>query len=198
MPVGKRLFDILASSIGLIVISPFLSVIGLTILLVDGSPVFFRQRRVGLHGEIFLIYKFRTMVRDANRLGKPLTVGADSRITPLGHWLRKYKIDELPQLINVLKREMSLVGPRPEVPEYVALYTSDQRKVLELIPGITDPASIAYSNESDLLVSTNDPEFEYINKIMPEKIRLNLEYSARATVWNDMAIILGTFGKILR
>lgn len=198
MPAGKRLFDITVSSIGLVVISPFLTFIGLAILLFDGSPVFFRQRRVGLHGEIFLIYKFRTMIRDASRIGKSLTIGADNRITPLGHWLRKYKLDELPQLINVLKGEMSFVGPRPEVPEYVSLYTSDQRRVLELTPGITDPASIAYSNESDLLVGTDDPEFEYINKIMPEKIRLNLEYSAHANVWNDMAVILNTFGKILR
>ena len=151
----------------------------------------------------FGIYKFRTMVENADKIGGAITIGDDPRITKSGQFLRKYKIDELPQLINVLKGEMSLVGPRPEVNKYVNLYTSEQREVLNLIPGITDPASIKYRNENLLLAASldtygasYDPEQVYIQEIMPDKIRTNLEYASKATVLTDFEIIIKTiFGK---
>lgn len=162
----------------------------------DKGPVFFRQERVGYKGRPFRIWKFRTMVVDAEKIGKPLTVGRDPRITRVGYWLRKFKLDELPQLFNVLVGEMSLVGPRPEVPKYVALYTPEQRKVLDLVPGITDPASIKYRDESEILGRSPDPDRTYLEEIMPEKIRLNLEYAAHATVWSDFIIVLKTLFRV--
>ena len=142
--------------------------------------------------------KFRTMIADAEARGLPLTVGRDSRITGLGRFLRNTKLDELPQLWNVLVGEMSLVGPRPEVQKYVDLYSDDQRKVLDLRPGITDPASIKYRNENDILAATVDPEKAYIANIMPDKIRLNLSYASRASVWSDLGIIFRTLFRIVR
>lgn len=192
MKWSKRLFDLFWSMLGLAVLWPLFLLIALLIKLEDGGPVFFRQERVGYKGRSFRIWKFRTMVVDAEKLGKPLTVGRDPRITRVGYWLRRFKLDELPQLINVMLGQMSLVGPRPEVPWYVALYTPEQRKVLEIVPGITDPASIAYRYENDLLACSPDPERTYIEEIMPEKIRLNLEYAIRATFWTDMMVILRT------
>jgi lipopolysaccharide/colanic/teichoic acid biosynthesis glycosyltransferase len=138
------------------------------------------------------------MVVNADKLGKPLTVGRDPRITRVGYWLRKFKLDELPQLLNVLLGEMSLVGPRPEVPQYVALYTPEQRRVLDLVPGITDPASIKFANEAELLAEANDPEKFYIEHIMPTKIRLNMEYASHATLWSDILVILKTLVRIVR
>ena len=132
------------------------------------------------------------MVPNAEKLGKQITIGRDSRITAVGHWLRKLKLDELPQLLNVLVGEMSFVGPRPEVPRYVALYTAEQRRVLDLVPGITDMASIEYRNESEILAQSPDPEQVYINEIMPEKIRINLAYAAEGNVWRDLGVILRT------
>lgn len=196
--MSKRLFDVCVSGIGGLLLLPFFLLITAIVFAADGRPVFFLQERVGYRGRRFFICKFRTMVRNADRLGQPLTVGEDARITHIGHWLRKYKLDELPQLINVLKGEMSLVGPRPEVPRYVAQYSREQQRVLELVPGITDPASIAFCDEARLLAGCGDPERVYIERIMPEKIRLNLAYADKADIFSDMRVILGTLGALWR
>jgi len=198
MKLEKRLFDIVASAIGLLVLWPVFLVIAVLIKLEDGGPVFYRQERIGYKGGPFKIWKFRTMVVNADKLGKPLTVGRDPRITRVGYWLRKFKLDELPQLLNVLLGEMSLVGPRPEVPQYVALYTPEQRRVLDLVPGITDPASIKFANEAELLAEASNPEKFYIEHIMPTKIRLNMEYASHATLWSDILVILKTLVRIVR
>lgn len=196
MKIGKRLFDLFWTIPGLLILSPFFLFVALLIKLDDGGPVYFRQERVGLGGKPFKIWKFRTMVVDAEKLGLQLTVGSDPRISEIGKYLRKFKLDELPQLFNVLAGEMSLVGPRPEVPKYTAMYSPAQRRVLDLVPGITDPASIKYKDENDVLAAASNPEKTYIEEIMPEKIRLNLEYSANAGVWNDFLIVLRTLVKI--
>ncbi|HEX2203616.1 MAG TPA: sugar transferase, partial [Longimicrobium sp.] len=172
--------------------APALLVLGGLVWLDDRGPVFFRQERVGKDGKPFRMWKFRTMRVDAEKVGPQLTVGADPRITRVGRWLRKTKVDELPQLLNVLSGEMSLVGPRPEVPRYVAMYTPEQRRVLSLMPGITDPASIRYRDESAVLAEADDPERTYVEEVMPEKIRLNLDYAARSSVLSDTAVILKT------
>ncbi|WP_448377448.1 sugar transferase [Fervidobacterium sp.] len=198
MRFEKRLFDILASAVGLIVLWPIFVVIAVLIKIEDGGPVFYRQERVGYKGRCFKMWKFRTMVVNAEKLGRPLTVGRDPRITRVGYWLRKFKLDELPQLLNVLSGDMSLVGPRPEVPQYVALYTPDQRRVLDLVPGITDPASIRFANEAELLAEASEPEKFYVEHIMPEKIRLNMEYAARANLLSDILVILQTLLRIVR
>lgn len=196
MKPAKRLFDVTCAGAGLVALSPFLILIAVLIKLDDGGPVFFSQERIGYQGKPFRIWKFRSMVLDASKLGKSLTVGSDPRITRVGRWLRRFKLDELPQLLNVVAGEMGLVGPRPEVACYVDLYTSEQRQVLDLLPGITDPASVKYRNESELLGQTDDPEHLYVQEIMPEKIRLNLEYARRATLPSDVMVILSTFVKI--
>lgn len=196
MKLSKRIFDIVCVIPGLIVLLPFWIMIGLAIWLEDHGPVFFKQERVGLRGATFKIWKFRTMVVDAERFGKQLTVGRDPRITRVGALLRQTKLDELPQLLNVFMGEMSLVGPRPEVPRYVALYSPEQAGVLELMPGITDLASIEYRNENQLLASAADPEGLYIAEIMPTKIRINLEYAKRASILNDLRVIGLTFAKV--
>lgn len=200
---AKRIFDLIFTVPGLIVLLPFFVLIALWIKLDSKGPVFYLQERVGRYGETFKIYKFRTMVKNADKIGGAITIGNDPRITKVGRFLRKYKIDELPQLINVLKGEMSLVGPRPEVIKYVNIYTSEQREVLNLIPGITDPASIKYRNENILLAASRDtyeasydPEQVYIQEIMPDKIRINLEYASRATIFTDFKVVVKTiFGK---
>lgn len=200
---AKRIFDLIFTVPGLIVLLPFFVLIALWIKLDSKGPVFYLQERVGRYGETFKIYKFRTMVKNADKIGGAITIGDDPRITKVGRFLRKYKIDELPQLINVLKGEMSLVGPRPEVIKYVNLYTSEQKEVLNLMPGITDPASIKYRNENILLAASRDtyeasydPEQVYIQEIMPDKIRINLEYASRATIFTDFKVIVKTiFGK---
>ena len=197
MRKGKRLFDLCFAIPGLILLLPLFAIIALLIKLDDGGPVFFLQERVGYRGKRFKIWKFRTMVVDAERRGS-LTIGNDPRITRVGKWLRKLRLDELPQLINVITGEMSLVGPRPEVPKYVALYDMEQLRVLELKPGITDPASIFFRNESDLLGNASDPEHLYIQKIMPEKIKMNLIYAQKATLWSDLLVILRTLLFLLR
>lgn len=188
----KRLFDLCWTLPGLLVLWPAFLVIALLIKLDDGGLVFFRQVRVGRSGRAFRVWKFRTMIAHAEQLGAPLTVGEDPRTTRFGRWLRRSKLDELPQLFNVLAGEMSLVGPRPEVPRYVALYSPDERRVLDLMPGITDPASIAYRHENDLLARAPDPERHYISVILPAKIRINLDYAARATRWTDLVVLLDT------
>ncbi len=196
MTAGKRFLDVCGALIGLVALWPVGLVVALAITLEDGGPVFFRQERVGAGGRRFRIWKFRTMVVDAEQRGRPLTVGADPRVTRVGRWLRRHKLDELPQLLNVLAGEMSLVGPRPEVPRYVAHYTPEQQAVLRLIPGITDPASIRYYDESEHLARAADPERCYIEEIMPEKIRLNLEYAAHATPWTDLQVVLSTLRRL--
>jgi lipopolysaccharide/colanic/teichoic acid biosynthesis glycosyltransferase len=191
-----RTFDLLAAALGLLILLPFLLVIALVIKLEGLGPVFFRQVRIGKGGRPFRIWKFRTMVVEAERTERLITVGEDRRITRTGAWLRSWKLDELPQLINVLVGEMAFVGPRPEVPRYVALYTAEQRRVLDLRPGITDLASIAYRNESDLLQAQEDPEAFYIHHILPDKIRMNLDYAAAASTWRNIKVILATLGLI--
>jgi lipopolysaccharide/colanic/teichoic acid biosynthesis glycosyltransferase len=193
----KRLFDLCWTIPGLLVLSPAFLVIAVLIKLDDGGAVFFRQLRVGRYGRTFRVWKFRTMIPRAEQSGGPLTVGDDPRVTRFGRWLRHSKLDELPQLFNILAGQMSLVGPRPEVPHYVALYTPDQRRVLDLVPGITDPASIAYRNESALLAQAPDWERQYIEVIMPEKIRLNLEYAAQATRWKDFVVVADTLRSLV-
>ena len=191
------MFDILASGIGIIILSPVLLIIALRIKTGSDGPVFFKQVRVGKDGKEFEILKFRTMVVDAEKMGRQITVGADNRITKVGGFLRKYKLDELPQLFNVFKGDMSLVGPRPEVPRYVKLYTEEQRKVLNVKPGITDLASIRYRDENELLGQAENPDEFYINTIMPDKLALNLEYINKRNVFYDIYIIIETIIKCL-
>lgn len=193
----KRLFDIVASFIGIILLSPFLIIIAIFIKLGSNGPVFFKQERVGLKGKHFLILKYRTMIVDAEKYGKQITVGKDNRITAVGSFLRKYKLDELPQLFNVLKGDMSLVGPRPEVPRYVKLYSKEQLKVLDVRPGITDLASLRYSDENELLGTVENPEEYYVNVIMKDKLDLNLEYIDKSNVFYDIVIILKTIVKCI-
>ncbi len=188
----KRIVDVLGASAGLVVLSPLFLALAILIKLSDGGPVFFLQERIGKGGRPFRLRKFRTMVPNAERIGGQLTVGGDARITPMGRRLRGTKLDELPQLLNVLVGEMSLVGPRPEVPRYVALYNAEQRKVLALTPGITDPASVRYRDESDQLARASDPETEYVQTIMPEKLRINMKYASESNVWKDLVVILQT------
>jgi lipopolysaccharide/colanic/teichoic acid biosynthesis glycosyltransferase len=197
MRPGKRALDLAGSLLGLALLWPLFLAIGLAVALGDRGSVFFRQERVGHRGRRFRIWKFRTMAEGAELQGGALTVGHDPRITRVGRWLRRYKLDELPQLLNVVAGEMSLVGPRPEVPQYVALYSAEQRRVLELVPGITDPASIGYWDEAALLARAPDPARLYEDQVMPDKIRLNLEYAARATVRTDLLLILRTLLRLL-
>lgn len=195
--VIKRIFDIVASGLGIIVLSPILLIIALIIKKESDGPVFFKQIRVGEKGRNFEILKYRTMVVDAEKMGRQITVGNDNRITKIGGFLRKYKLDELPQLINVFKGDMSLVGPRPEVPRYVEMYNEEQRKVLDVKPGITDLASIRYRDENELLGQAENPDEFYINTIMPDKLALNLEYIRKSNVFLDIYIIFSTIFKCI-
>lgn len=194
----KRAFDIIASFCGLIILSPMLLIVSLAIKADSKGPVFFKQKRVGKNNKIFEIYKFRTMVTDAEKLGKQITVGNDSRITRVGKFIRKCKLDEFPQLINVLKGEMSLVGPRPEVPRYVELYDEYQRQILLVQPGITDYASIEYRNENEILGKSDNPEKIYIEEIMPIKIALNMKYIKNISLFEDIKLIVNTILAILK
>ncbi|MFH1159359.1 MAG: sugar transferase [bacterium] len=185
-----RIFDVLFSCAGLLILSPIFLILMLIIPLDSMGPVFFLQIRVGENGMDFLLIKFRTMVTGAEQEGG-LTVGAqDSRITKVGYFLRKYKLDELPQLINVLKGDMSLVGPRPELRKYVELYSDEQKKVLTVRPGITDWASIEYINENEILGKSSDPEKTYIEEVLPAKIELNMRFINRPTL-SHYFLILG-------
>ena len=197
-PRRQRLLDLALAVPATALCSPVLAIVAALIKLDSRGPVFFRQQRVGRFGQPFDILKFRTMVTDAEKLGAQITVGRDPRITRTGHLLRRTKLDELPQLINVLKGEMSLVGPRPEVPRYVALYNAEQRQILALRPGITSPASIAFHNESEVLARQLDPEQFYRNEVFPAKINLDLNYARSATVWSDCAVMVRTFLRILK
>lgn len=193
----KRILDILAAAVGLLILALPMVLIALFIKLDDGGSVFFKQKRVGKDHEVFNILKFRTMVEDAPAKGGQVTVEGDSRITKIGHFLRKFKLDELPQLINVLLGHMSLVGPRPEVPQYVEMYNRDQSRVLLVRPGITDLASITYRSESEILARAEDPEKAYIEEIMPDKLRLNLEYIKNMSLGYDLKLIFKTFWVII-
>ena len=193
----KRIFDIISSLFGLILLSPFMIIIAILIKLDSKGPIFFKQVRVTKNGREFKIFKYRTMKIGSDKYSQ-ITVGKDSRITKVGDFLRKYKLDEIPQLINVLIGDMSLVGPRPEVPKYVALYTEEQREILKVRAGITDYASIEFSNENDILANEADPEKAYIEKIMPRKIELNKKYLSEISVITDIKIILLTIKKILK
>ncbi len=190
--IAKRAMDIAISAAALCVLWPVFLLIALAIVIDDPGPVFYRQVRVGRGGRPFRIFKFRTMVVDADKKGLSITVGRDSRITRVGAFLRKTKLDELAQLLNVLCGQMSFVGPRPEVPRYVELYTPYQRQVLLVRPGITDYASIAYRNENDLLAGADDPEKMYIETIMPDKIELNMKYLREISPLADLRLILKT------
>ena len=192
----KRGFDIVASFCGIVVLFPLIIIVSILIKLTSKGPILFKQVRVTKNGRLFKIYKFRTM-RENSEGNKQITVGNDSRITGIGHILRKTKLDELPQLFNVLKGEMSLVGPRPEVPKYVELYTEEQREILKVSAGITDYASIYFSNESELLGEAENPEEFYIKKIMPYKIELNKKYIKEIGIVTDIKLIILTILKIL-
>ena len=194
----KRVMDIAISGAALCVLWPVLLLIALAIVIDDPGPVFYRQVRVGRGGKEFRIFKFRTMVVDADKKGLQITVGRDSRITRMGALLRKTKLDELAQLLNVFLGQMSFVGPRPEVPRYVAMYTPYQRQVLLVRPGITDYASIAYRNENDLLAGAEDPERMYVEEIMPAKIELNMKYLRRVSPLEDIRLIFATIAAVIR
>jgi len=193
----KRLFDIIFSLIGLVFLAPFLILITIIIKADSKGPVFYIQKRVGKGNKDFRLFKFRSMRIDSDISGL-LTVGnKDPRITSSGYYLRKYKLDEIPQLYNVLKGEMSFVGPRPEVRKYVELYNEYQMKVLEVKPGITDLASIKYRNENELLADSDDPEGLYTNEIMPDKIEINLEYISDRSLLKDIRIIIKTLKAVI-
>lgn len=194
---GKRLFDIVVSSFALLLLAPFFLIISLLIALTSRGPVFFLQERVGKNGNPFKIMKFRTMVQDAEKLGKQITVGNDARITKIGKFLRATKLDELPQLCNIVVGTMSFVGPRPEVPRYVALYNDMQRQILKIKPGLTDLASIEYRHESERLAASDDPEYTYIHEIMPHKIELNQKYIATMSFFHDIIILCKTVWAVL-
>ena len=194
----KRLFDIVASGIGLLILSPILLIIAIWIKLDSKGPVFYRQVRVGWHNKDFRIFKFRSMRVGADK-GSLVTIGGgDPRVTRSGYWIRKFKLDELPQLINVFIGDMSLVGPRPEVRHYVDYWTPEQMHVLDVRPGITDPASIKFRNENELMEKADDPEKYYIEVIMQEKMKLYLEYVNNHSFWGDIGLIFKTFWTIIK
>ena len=193
----KRLFDIVASGVGLVVLSPLFAVLAVWIKADSKGPVFYRQTRVGRNNKDFRLYKFRSMRPDSDKLGLITVGGRDPRVTRSGYYIRKYKLDELPQLINVFVGDMSLVGPRPEVRKYVDMYTAEQLHVLDVRPGITSLASIRYRNENDVLAASDDPERCYIERVMPDKLEIDLEYVARAGLWSDIKLIFTTFKEII-
>jgi lipopolysaccharide/colanic/teichoic acid biosynthesis glycosyltransferase len=197
LPIWKRLLDVFVSSVGLLFLSPLFAAVAVLIKFDSRGPLFFRQERVGQGLRTFCIYKFRTMVVDAPLKGGPLTAPEDPRITRLGRALRKTKVDELPQLINVLRGEMTLVGPRPEVPRYVALFQDDYEEILRARPGITDLASLKYRDESSALSLAADPEQEYLTRVLPDKIALAKEYIRRSSFTFDLSLILKTVARIV-
>lgn len=194
----KRIFDVIASGLGLIVLSPLFLILAIWIKLDSKGPVFYRQVRVGYKNRDFRIFKFRSM-RVGSDKGSLVTIGGrDPRVTRSGYWIRKFKLDELPQLINVFIGDMSLVGPRPEVRHYVDYWTPEQMHVLDVRPGITDPASIKFRNENELMEQAEDPEKYYIEVIMQEKIKLYLEYVENHSFWGDIGLIFKTFWTIVK
>jgi lipopolysaccharide/colanic/teichoic acid biosynthesis glycosyltransferase len=188
----KRTFDLLCSALALLVFSPVMLAIALLVRLSDRGPVFYRGLRTGRFGKPFRVYKFRTMVVDAEKLGGSSTAADDPRVTRFGKSLRKYKLDEFPEMINVLRGEMSIVGPRPEVSQYVALFDEEERKILNLRPGITDWATLWNSDEGAVLAGSADPEKLYLEKIRPTKVRLQLEYARKHSFLVDLSIVVQT------
>jgi AATGal transferase len=197
--MAKHIFDFILATISITLLSPVFLAIALWIKLDSPGPVFFRQTRVGLHGNYFRIFKFRTMISDAESNGLKLTTSDDSRITKSGKLLRKFKLDELPQLLNIIMGEMSFIGPRPEVSEYVAYYTTGQKDVIFSVrPGITDEASIKFRNENELLAASADPQMEYIENILPVKLALYLKYVNERSFLGDLKIIYSTIINLLK
>lgn len=195
--MSKRALDLVVALLGLLLLAPLFAALALWIKFDSEGPVFYRQQRVGRGGVPFQIHKFRTMAADADARGLLLTVGDDERITPSGRWLRRARLDELPQLWDVLRGAMSLVGPRPEVPRYVALYPADLRaQVLAVRPGITDPSSLEFLDEASLLAAAADPEREYVEVILPRKLRAAADYAARATLWTDLGVLWCTARRV--
>ena len=193
----KRIFDVTASGLGLLLLSPLFLIVAIWIRLDSPGPVFYRQTRVGRYNKDFRLLKFRSMCVGSDKKGLITVGGRDPRVTRSGYWIRKYKLDELPQLINVFKGDMSLVGPRPEVRKYVDLYTPEQLHVLDVRPGITDMASIRYRNENELLEQAADPEQFYRDTVMQDKLRINLEYVSDHSFFKDIRIILMTFKAVV-
>ena len=194
----KRLFDMVAAATGLILLCPLFAIIAVLIKWDSDGPVFFKQSRIGRHFRPFFIYKFRTMLSDATATGALLTVGDDPRITRVGRWLRRAKLDELPQLINVLTGDMSLVGPRPEVDRYVRLFRTEYAEILQVRPGITDLASLKYRGESTLLARSTTPEEEYVTRILPDKLRLGQQYVRELSLGRDVMLIARTLAAVVR
>ena len=194
----KRLFDVVVAAAGLIVLCPLFAIIAVLIKWDSNGPVFFKQSRIGRHFRPFFIYKFRTMLWDASATGPLLTVGDDPRITRVGRWLRRTKLDELPQLINVLSGDMSFVGPRPEVERYVRLFRTEYTEILQVRPGITDLASLKYRGESTLLARSLKPEEEYVTRILPDKLRLGQQYVRELSLGRDVVLIARTLAAVVR
>jgi lipopolysaccharide/colanic/teichoic acid biosynthesis glycosyltransferase len=194
----KRLFDILFTFIGILILTPVFILIYLVVLITSGFPVFYLQTRVGKNNRDFKMIKFRSMQINADKKGLLTVGGRDPRITKVGYFLRQHKLDELPQLFNVLFGTMSLVGPRPEVRHYVDMYNEEQKKVLKVKPGVTDLASIEYIKESELLSKSQNPEETYINEIMPAKLELNLKYIKKIGLGTDLKLIFRTIGKVIK
>lgn len=193
----KRVFDIMAASLALVLTAPLFLPIAILIRLESRDPVFYRQWRVGKGQRRFQIYKFRTMVAGADRQGPAITTWQDCRVTRVGRMLRRLELDELPTLLNVLKGDMSIVGPRPESPKYLPYYTEEQKRVFSTRPGITDLGTLRFRDEGDYLARAEDPEQAYVEQILPEKLKLNLEYVRKRSFLHDLAIILNTFALIL-
>ncbi len=195
--MAKRIFDIVLSGIGLVLFSPIILVIAIIIKRTSPGPVFYRGKRTGLHGKMFRIFKFRSMVVNAEKTGVSSTSREDARVTPIGRFVRKTKLDEIPQLINVFIGDMSLVGPRPEVKKFTDMYTDEEKILLTIRPGITDYASIWNSDEAELLAGSTDPDKDYLEKIRPEKIRLQLKYQKEMSIGTDIKIIFLTIKKLV-
>lgn len=195
---AKRLLDFFASSLGLLLLAPFFALISVLIKLDSSGPIFFRQTRVGVGFRLFRIFKFRTMVTDAEKLGAQVSTGDDPRITKVGGFLRKYKIDELPQLINVITGDMSLVGPRPEVPRYVEVFRKEYEEILTIKPGITDFASLEFKDENELLKASENPEEKYLTEILPAKLEYYRKYLQEKSLVTDIRLILKTLWRVIR
>ncbi|MBC7814995.1 MAG: sugar transferase [Burkholderiales bacterium] len=193
----KRAFDVLMSAVALLLLSPVMIALVVWIRVTSPGPALYRAVRIGRYGEPFTLYKFRSMVADADRNGPGITTSGDTRITPIGRFLRRTKLDELPQFLNVLRGDMSLVGPRPEDPRYVALYSPQQREVLKLRPGITSLASVQYLDEEALLTG-DDWETRYVQEVMPAKLALDLQYAQNPSLWADIVILWRTVVAVLR
>jgi len=196
--MSKRCFDIFFSSIALILLTPILLIIAAFIKLIEGSPILYKQERIGRDFRPFVLYKFRTMLEDSGKVDELITVDGDERITKTGRILRKYKLDEIPQLINVLKGDMSIVGPRPEVSKYVEIFREDYKTILKIKPGLTDLATLEFRDEERILSNYDDPEWAYINVILPRKLELSKEYVEKSNLLLDIIIIARTIKSIVR